>query len=456
MSLIAEVLLIDSDDANHRLMLETICVSQNLSDRTWITNEDLMARTSTSPAIVLSAFPSSAHKSFKARSRIRQNHIEFVDIFTSPARGRLDHTAGQLAASANAALVSEALNIAEQKILQRVTLPSDDIDSDLYVHFNLVGRSANFVKAMRAIKRVAQADSRVIIRGESGTGKEVAARAIHHFSPRSANTFVPINCGAFNDDMLLSELFGYKKGAFTGAFEDRVGLLEHANEGTVFLDEVDALSQRAQVSLLRFLQENEIRAVGGRTTKKLNVRVIAASNKNLKALVNVGSFREDLLYRLDVLSVHLPALRQRGDDLKLICQHILAQLAQELDQQPKYLSQVVLVEILRNKWRGNFRELESALLRAYLSSDTQLISDPSSLSSESQFDDIPRKLPLGSFSHEKNSLIRQFESEYIQKVLTQTGGNVTKAAEIAQKERRAFTRLMAKHGIHRGSYTKVS
>lgn len=456
MSLIAEVLLIDTDDADQRTLLQSTCDAQNITTRTWISNDDLIVRASTDPAIVLSVFPSTSHKRYKARARIRQNHIEFVDIFTNPGRGPLDHTAGLVAATADSSLVSEALSIAEQKILQRVTMPSADIDSDFYVHFNLVGQSPNFVKAMHAIKRVAKADSRVIIHGESGTGKEVAARAIHHFSPRSSNTFVPINCGAFNDEMLLSELFGYKKGAFTGAYEDRVGLLEHANGGTVFLDEVDALSQRAQVSLLRFLQENEIRAVGGRTTKKLNVRVIAASNKNLKALVNVGSFREDLLYRLDVLSVHLPALRQRGNDLKLICQHILAQLAQELSQEPKYLSDVVLDEISRNKWRGNFRELESALLRGYLSSDTHLISDPTSLSSESQFNDIPRKLPLGSFSHEKNSLIRQFESEYIQKVLTQTGGNVTKAAEIAQKERRAFTRLMTKYGIQRGSYTKVS
>lgn len=454
MSPLADILIIESSDGFQQQLI-AFCHSKDIPISASVSLDSLLARTSTNPTIALSLFPSNTHKLYKARNRIRQNHIEFVDVFLKKSRQNLDYIEGQLSVAHDALLVHEALSIAEQKILQRVTLPSADVDPDLYLHFNLIGRSANFVKSMRAIKRVAKADSRVIIRGESGTGKEVAARAIHHFSQRAGNTFVPINCGAFNDDMLLSELFGYKKGAFTGAFEDRVGLLEHANGGTVFLDEVDALSQRAQVALLRFLQENEIRAVGGRTTKKLDVRVLAASNKNLKQLVSAGTFREDLLFRLDVLSVNLPALRQRGDDLPLICQHILAQLAQELGQEPKYLSHAVKEEIATNKWRGNFRELESALLRGFLTSDTNLISDLSSLSSEATFDDMPRKLPLGSFSREKNSLIRQFESEYIQKVLTQTGGNVTKAAEIAQKERRAFTRLMAKHGIQRGSYTKA-
>ena len=455
MSLVVNVTLSETNDEAMRKQLLSFCSDNDIAFLSWTTNEALVAKTDANPLVVLSVFPSSTHKDYKTRERVRQNHIEFVDVFLNKGRTRYSHSNGQLSVNDDPHVVEEALSIAEQKVLQRVNWPSLDVEEDLYLQFNLVGRSSNFVKAMRAINRVAKTDSRVIIRGESGTGKEVAARAIHHFSDRARGTFVPINCGAFNDDMLLSELFGYKKGSFTGAFEDRIGLLEHADNGTVFLDEVDALSQQAQVALLRFLQEGEIRAVGGRSTKKLNVRVLAASNKNLKTLVGAGTFREDLLFRLDVLSVNLPALRQRGDDLTLICQHILAQLAQELDQEPKYLSLAVITEIAANKWRGNFRELESALLRGYLSCDSQLITDLTSLSSEADFDDIPRKLPLGSFSREKNSLIRQFESEYIRKVLTQTAGNVTKAAAIAQKERRAFTRLMTKYGIHRNAYTKA-
>ena len=254
-----------------------------------------------------------------------------------------------------------------------------------------------------------------------------------------------INCGGFSDDLLLSELFGYKKGAFTGAIEDRAGLLEHANKGTLFLDEVDALSPRAQTALLRFLQDNEIRPIGSSTTKNTDVRIVAASNKNLKALVKADLFREDLLYRLDVLAVNLPALRQRGQDISLISQHILSRIAQELDQPAKYLSVQLIDAIGKQRWPGNFREIESALLRAFLMSPGTLIEDEASLSSEPEIDDLPRKPPLGSFSLEKNSLIRNFEHEYLRKVLAQTGGNVSRAAAIAKKERRAFTRLMAKH-----------
>lgn len=422
----------------------------------WCDLDDIPAMAGTSPVIAISIFPSIRHKIYTGKSRVRQNHIEFVDVFMDKIRGGFDQTHGRLHIGTDPRHVEEAISIAEQKILQRTTLLTPEVDEDLYYQFNLVGRSANFIKAMRAIKRVARTDSRVIIRGESGTGKEVTARAIHYFSARSDCAFVPINCGAFNDDMLLSELFGYKKGAFTGAFEDRLGLLEHANDGTLFLDEVDSLSQRAQVSLLRFLQEGEVRPVGGSSTKKLNVRVIAASNKNLKTLVKSGTFREDLLYRLDVLSVQLPAIRQREGDLALICQHILSRVAQELNQESKYLSLDVLNEIQNNPWKGNFREIESALLRAVLSSDGTLIDDPSTLFSDAEFEDLPRKLPLSSFRHEKDSLIRRFESDYIREALTQTEGNITRAAEIAKKERRAFTRLMTKYGISRETFARVS
>lgn len=451
----SKIVLIDQENDLLKNALSVFAGAFSEASVLWCRSDELPTMTDSYPIIAVSIFPGIKHKTYINKSRVRQNHIEFVDVFMDKTRGSFEHIQGQLHIAADPRLVEEAISIAEQKILQRTTLLTPEVDQDLYYRFNLVGRSANFIKAMRAIKRVAKTDSRVIIRGESGTGKEVTARAIHHFSTRSGCAFVPVNCGAFNDDMLLSELFGYKKGAFTGAFEDRIGLLEHANEGTLFLDEVDSLSQRAQVSLLRFLQEGEVRPVGGSSTKKLNVRVIAASNKNLKTLVKSGSFREDLLYRLDVLSVQLPALRQREDDLPLICQHVLSRVSQELNQEPSYLSLDVLDEIQNNPWRGNFREIESALLRAVLSCDGALIDDPSTLFSDADFEDLPRKLPLSSFRHEKDSLIRQFESDYIRKALTQTGGNVTKAAEIAKKERRAFTRLMAKHGISRETFAKT-
>ena len=427
-----------------------------LSVEKFLSLDDLIENSAKTPTIILTLFSNKSRARKIRANRVRQNHVEFLDVFKMATKSGYSLLDGELHVDTDLNGVLVALSIAEQKILQRVSLRSPDIDDELYLRFNLVGNSTNYVKAMRALKRVAKTESTVVIKGESGTGKEVAARAIHHFSARKTGPFVPINCGGFSDDLLLSELFGYKKGAFTGAVEDRVGLLEYADKGTLFLDEVDSLSPRAQTALLRFLQDNEIRPIGSRTTKNTDVRIVAASNKNLKTLVKSGLFREDLLYRLDVLAVNLPALRQRGHDIALISQHILSRISQELGQPAKYLSLQLTEAIEAHRWPGNFREIESALLRAFLMSSGTLIEDVASLSSEPEIDDLPRKPPLGSFSREKNSLIRNFENEYLRKVLAQAGGNVSKAAAMAKKDRRAFTRLMAKHGIKRDSYIKAS
>ena len=456
MPVFSTLALIKNDDPAEWSELIKFSQKFGLSVETFLSLDDLIENSAKTPTIILTLFSNKSRGRKTRENRVRQNHVEFLDVFKLATKSGYSLLEGELHVDSDLNGVLEALSIAEQKILQRVALRSPDIDDEMYLRFNLVGNSPNYVKAMRALKRVAKTESTVVIKGESGTGKEVAARAIHHFSTRQTGPFVPINCGAFSDDLLLSELFGYKKGAFTGAVEDRVGLLEFANKGTLFLDEVDSLSPRAQTALLRFLQDNEIRPIGSRTTKNTDVRIVAASNKNLKTLVTSGLFREDLLYRLDVLAVNLPALRQRGHDIALISQHILSRISQELGQPAKYLSLQLTEAIQTQRWPGNFREIESALLRAFLMSSGTLIEDVASLSSEPEIDDLPRKPPLGSFSREKNSLIRNFENEYLRKVLAETGGNVSKAAAIAKKERRAFTRLMAKHGIKRDSYIKAS
>ncbi len=421
----------------------------------WLSLEQLLASSVQVPTIVLSLFSSKTSGSYTGMSRIRPNQLEFIDIFVKRSTRGSSYAKGELHVNAPDIVVHEAIAIAQQKILQRARLSSPDVHEDFFLRFNLVGRSAAFIKSTKSIVRVAQTDSRVLIRGETGTGKEAAARAIHHFSQRQSGPFVPVNCGAFTDDMLLSELFGYKKGAFTGAYEDTTGLLEYADGGTLFLDEVDSLSNRAQVALLRFLQENEIRPIGGRQTKIVNVRIVAATNKDLKALVKTNLFREDLLFRLDILNINLPALRNRGEDLMVISQHILNRIRHELDREPKYLGLSLIKEINSHKWKGNFRELESALLRAYLNTDGDLISDVSAIYSEPELDDLPSKKQVGSFIYEKQSIVAKFENEYIRTVLAQTKGNITRAAQLANKERRAFTRLMSKHGIDRSDYAQI-
>jgi transcriptional regulator of acetoin/glycerol metabolism len=199
----------------------------------------------------------------------------------------------------------ETLCFAEQRILQRQHFYPTDL-SDTFLRLNFYGRSPSFLKAVKLIKKVSGASTNVFIKGYTGTGKELTARAIHYMSDRSKEAFVPINCGAFTDDLILSELFGHEKGAFTGATKSKVGLLQIANRGTVFLDEVDSLSPKAQVALLRYLQDNEVRPVGGSDVTKVDVRIVAASNKDMKELIKSKDFREDLMYRLDVLQIALP------------------------------------------------------------------------------------------------------------------------------------------------------
>ena len=246
--------------------------------------------------------------------------------------------------------------------------------------------------------------------------------------------------------------FGHKKGAFTGALENRPGLIQSADGGTLFLDEVDTLSTRAQVALLRFLQENEIRPIGSQKAISVDVRVVAASNKHLSKLVEAGLFRDDLLYRLDVLKISLPPLRRRGDDVFLVAQTMLSKISAELERPPKVLGGDAIAYLMTHKWPGNFRELESALLRAYLMTNDEVIADPSLLYTDVSTDELPDLFELGSFSREKNTIVRKFERDYIKKVLSETNGNVSRAAGIAKKERRAFTRLMEKHDINRSDF----
>lgn len=451
---LSKIVFIENGNHLERQALEQFAAKYNI-EGTWSSLDELLANSVQEPTTALSLFPSKTAKSYAQLNRIRPNQLEFIDIFVKHSKSGYSHAVGELHSSSPDMVVHEAIAIAQQKILQRSRLSSPEVHEDFYLRFNLVGRSDAFIKSTRSIIKVAKTDSRVLIRGETGTGKEAAARAVHHFSQRQAGPFVPINCGAFTDDMLLSELFGYKKGAFTGAYEDTTGLLEYADGGTIFLDEVDSLSNRAQVALLRFLQENEIRAIGGKQTKTVNVRVVSATNKNMKALVKAGQFREDLLFRLDILNINLPALRNRGADLMVISQHILSRIRLELETEEKYLGLSLIEEIYTNKWRGNFRELESALLRAYLNTDSNLISDVLSIYSEPELDQIPNKRQVGSFLNEKQTIVAKFENEYIRTVLAQTKGNVTRAAQLANKERRAFTRLMSKHGIYRADYAAI-
>jgi PAS domain S-box-containing protein len=238
---------------------------------------------------------------------------------------------------------------------------------------NIVGRHNRMGEIFEAIQTAAENDVRVLIHGESGTGKELIARAIHHNSDRRDYPFVKVVCGAMPESLLESELFGHVKGAFTGAHRDKRGRLELAQGGTVFLDEVADISLFAQVKLLRFLQEHEFEAVGGTTTKKVDVRVIAATNKDLEASVAAGHFREDLYYRLNVFAITIPPLRERKDDIPLLVSHILEQLNSRRPKGIQDLSPATLNHLMNYDWPGNVRELENAIEHAFVCTKGSII-----------------------------------------------------------------------------------
>ncbi len=308
---------------------------------------------------------------------------------------------------------------------------------------NIVGRSPQMLKIYKTIARVADSKSTVLVTGESGTGKELIARAIHYNSSRANKPFVAVDCSSLAESLLDSELFGHVRGAFTGAVANKKGLFEEANAGTCFLDEIGDISLAMQAKLLRVLQEHEIKRVGGTETIKIDVRIIAATNKNLEELVTEKKFREDLFYRLNVVTIHLPPLRERPEDIPLLAEHFLSKFALENNKPIPQLSKEALDLLLLYRWPGNVRELENVIERAVTLSQRPLILP----------EDLPRRLRLEQeFSMPPNLLptkipLSELEKLYIKKVLEETGGNKKKAAEILGIDRRTLYRMAARYGI---------
>jgi DNA-binding NtrC family response regulator len=329
------------------------------------------------------------------------------------------------------------------------------LSSDL-LKLTIIGDSLAMIRTRRLIGKVANYQTPVLIKGETGTGKELVARGIHYSSDRHDAPFVPVNCGAFNDELFLSELFGHEKGAFTDAKKTRPGLLEQADGGTIFLDEVDSLSPKAQVSLLRFLQENEFRSLGSGTVKKVNVRVLSATNKDLFELIQQGTFREDLYYRLDVLGIDVPPLRKRGGDILVLAENFLEKFSVKYRSDKKELHESTRKWFMEYSWPGNVRELENYLHRLFILIDDSVICIQD-IKGEPVFSDSREPayniLALGRFRDEKNRAIENFERLYVQSLLNECIGNISQAAKKAGKERRAFGKLVKKYGIDREHYS---
>ncbi|HQR33957.1 MAG TPA: sigma-54 dependent transcriptional regulator [Blastocatellia bacterium] len=303
---------------------------------------------------------------------------------------------------------------------------------------HLIGESEAFLQAIGKIPLVAQCDATVLISGETGTGKEVCARAIHHLSPRANKSLVAINCGSIPTDLVESELFGHERGAFTTAIATKQGLIGEAEGGTLFLDELDSLPLLAQVKLLRFLQEGEFRPVGSTKMRHADVRVIAATNINIENAVQAGKIRQDLYYRLNMIPLALPPLRDRREDIPLLAATFLTRFAQKFRKHVTGFSPDTILKLCLHDWPGNVRELENVIGRAVAFAEDSVVRAHNIV--------LPAPIPE-SFYEMKKNMIEKFERTYIQSLLISFNGNITKAAEAAQKNRRAFFELIRKHGI---------
>jgi len=319
---------------------------------------------------------------------------------------------------------------------------------------NIIGNSKKMQEIYRLIAKVAPTNSTVLITGESGTGKELIARAIHYNSSRKDRPFVPVDCAVLSENLLESELFGHIKGSFTGAIVTKPGLFEVADGGSLFLDEIGNISLVMQSKLLRFIQEREFTPVGGTKLKKVDVRLIAATNRDLEEKIKEGAFREDLFYRLNIVPISLPSLRERKEDIPLLAVHFLKKYCQEMGKNPKALSQATMEMLMRYPWPGNVRELENIIERAVIMTEEETI--------------LPKHLPLPlqerpegiTFTvpktneelrelkrHLRDKAIEEVERLFVLDALTRNDWNVTRSAKDVGMLRPNFQALMRKHNI---------
>lgn len=312
----------------------------------------------------------------------------------------------------------------------------------------VIGASPCLRAAADQVLSIAESDATCLLLGETGTGKELFARAIHYLGPHKHKPFIPVNCGAIPDALFENEIFGHTRGAYTDARSPEIGLLSYAENGTLFLDEVETLSPSAQIKLLRVLQEAEYRPIGSARTYHTDARIVAATNCDLRQLVAERRFREDLYHRLNVLRLTIPPLRERREDIPLLARHFLLEFAKRHRRGVRGIEEVAARHLMNYDWPGNVRELQSVLQRAVLLARSALLT-----TADLDLPSSPDAHPWGRTLKEgKELVIREFERKYLANVLQQCHGNISRAAKIAGKERRSFQRLLRKHCIAVSAY----
>ncbi|MDQ7783895.1 MAG: sigma-54 dependent transcriptional regulator [Desulfomonilaceae bacterium] len=343
-------------------------------------------------------------------------------------------------------LISKALErstlIKENRQLQRRLREHEGLEE-------IVGTGPRIMKVLETIRLVANTDATVLITGESGTGKDLVARALHRTSHRSDHAFVPVNCPNLPEEILESELFGYRKGAFTHAVRDKKGLFLEAEGGTIYLDEIGDISGTLQTKLLRVIQEKEIRPLGETKSIKVDARIVASTNRNLKEKIEQGLFREDLFYRLNVISLQMPPLRERPEDIPSLARHFLQRCAEESGKEGMRISPELAESLVKYSWPGNVRELENLIRRAVI-----LCAGPEIRNEDVELErDLPEKCLVTEevkrlpYKEAKRLVLERFHREYVSEGLARSRGNVTQAARACGLERQALQQVMRKYGI---------
>ncbi len=353
----------------------------------------------------------------------------------------------------------DALVVRLEKALERSHLLKENIRltqacGQMVAFQDLVGNSTGMKQVYETIKTVANTDLTVLITGESGTGKDLTARAVHALSPRRHGPFVAVNCPTVPEHILESELFGYKKGAFTHATQNKIGLFQEARNGSIFLDEIGDINPTIQTKLLRVLQEKEIKPLGDTKTVSVDVRILASTNRDLEKKIRDGEFREDFFYRINVLPIRLPPLRERTEDIPLIVNHLMEKHCSELNKPLKRLAPELLEIFMKRSWPGNVREMENMILQGILFSSEEAITPK-----DMRFDTEPKadtpvaggfdRLP---YKQAKEASLREFNAHYIGNLLSVNEGNVTRAAKACGLERQALQQVMRRYGISAEAY----
>ena len=352
---------------------------------------------------------------------------------------------------------TQLLKRAHNQLLEQVRLETG-------VFENMIGKSRAMMRVFETIDKVAPTDVTVLIRGESGTGKELVARAIHFRSPRSRRPFIAVNCAAFSRELVESELFGHEKGAFTGAVARREGKFEAADGGTLFLDEIGDMALETQAKLLRVLQEKQFERIGGNQPFNVDVRIIAATNQDLEAMIAQGKFREDLYYRLKVVEIRVPAVRERREDVPLMVQHFIADACQRFSTPEKQLSAEAMRACVEAPWKGNARSLKAAIEQAVILSPGVEITPADLFSSSEPESDHAAPTPAAvtnhapvagdgsgesalTFREAKEKFVGDWERDFFVRALRATGGNISRAAERTGMYRQSFQQKMRELGI---------